>query len=124
MAAEMILLLPIVAGLLLGTIEFSIAFYARQQLLLAAREGARVGAQGGTDQEVTATVARILGAGPLGDAQVSIVRTVEDPSNPNGRDRITVSLELGTTHVVPNLLPYLVDLSGEHLNANVTMNVE
>ena len=124
MAAEMILLLPIMIGFLLGTIEFSIAFYSRQQLLTATREGARVGAHGGTDTEIQTTVQSYLGTGPLGDATVTVTRTAENPSNPNGRALVQVCSTVSTTHVVPNLLPWMVNLDGETLTACVTMNLE
>jgi Flp pilus assembly protein TadG len=123
-AAELVLLLPLLIGFLLGTIEMSVAFFSRQQLLLAAREGARVAAEGGSDAEVQATVQRVLGTGAIGNAHVTITRTAEDPNNPNGRDRVQVCLSIPTTTVVPNLLPWLIDFCGESLVACVTENVE
>src|SRR5262249_12926494 len=123
-AAEVVLLFPILVGFLLGTIEFSIAFYSRQQLLTATREGARVAARGATVAEVQATVKRVLGNGPLGDATVEVTQTTEDPANPTGRDRVQVCTRVDTTHVVPNLLPWIVNLEGEKLAVCVVMNVE
>ena len=122
--AEVILMLPILIGFLLGTIEFSIAFYSRQQLLSATREGARVAAHGGTDAEVQATMQNYLGTGPLGDATIAITRTAEDPVNFNGRTRVQVCSSVSTTHVVPNLLPWMVNLEGETLSVCVVMNLE
>jgi len=123
-AAELVLFLPLLVGFLLGTIEFSVAFFSRQQLLLAAREGARVASHGGSDDEVKATVKRSLGTGAIGDAQVDITRTAETPNQPNGRDRVQVCVSIATTKVVPNLLPWLVNLEGESLAACVVMNLE
>src|SRR5262245_19871310 len=111
-AAELVLLLPLLVGFLLGTIEFSVAFFSRQQLLLAAREGARVAARGGSDDEVRATVKRSLGGGAISEADVSITRTPEDPNQPNAREHVQVCVSIGTTKVVPNLLPWLIDFSG------------
>ena len=124
MVAELLLVFPILVGFLLGTIEFSMAFYSRQQLLLAAREATRVGARGGSDTEITATAQDRLGTGPLANANVSIVRIPEDPTTPNGRNRVQVCLAIGTTVAVPNLIPWLVDLTNEQLVACVTMNIE
>jgi Flp pilus assembly protein TadG len=121
-AAEVVLMFPILVGFLLGTIEMSIAFYSRQQLLTASREGARVAARGGTVAEVEFTVKRVLGSGPLGDATVAVVTLPEDPGN--ARQAVQVCLEVDTDHVVPNLLPWLVNFEGEKLTACVIMNVE
>ena len=122
--AEVILMLPILVGFLLGTIEFSVAFYSRQQLLTATREGARVAAHGGTDAEVQTTVQTFLGTGPLGDATITVTRTPEDPANPYLRTRVQVCSTVNTTHVVPNLIPWMINLEGEVLAACVVMNLE
>lgn len=113
---------PILVGFLLGTIEMSIAFYSRQQLLNASREGARVAARGGSAAEVQLTVKRVLGSGPLGDAQLTVVQMPESPGN--GREAVQVCLKVATDHVVPNLLPWLIDFEGEELTACTVMNVE
>lgn len=119
---------PILVGFLLGTIEMSIAFYSRQQLLLASREGARVAARHGSVDEVREAVHRVLGDGPLGQAVLNepdgliLTAIPEDP--PNGREAVQVCLKVATTQVVPNLLPWLIDFEGEELTACVIMSLE
>ena len=79
-------------------------------------------ANGGTDTEVQATVKNFLGTGPLGDAVIEITRTPEDLVNSTGRTRVQVCSTVNTTHVVPNLLPWMVNLEGEKLSACIVMN--
>jgi hypothetical protein len=49
------------------------------------------------------------------------VNAVTDPA---GRPAVQVCVSIGTTQVVPNLLPFVIDLTGETLTACVTTNVE
>src|SRR5947209_3373942 len=115
-----VVLFPILVAFLLGTVEFSIAFVARQNLLTAVREGARVAARGGSVTEVTDTVQNRFGQA----VTVVVTPITVDPLTVTGRNRVQVSGTVNTTDVVPNLLPWAVDLSGEKLVAVVTMNLE
>ena len=117
---EIVLLFPIFVGFLLGTIEFSIAFFQRQQLLTAVREGARVAARGGSATEVTDTVQSRFGPA----VTVVVTLLTVDPLTVTGRNAVQVTGTVATTDVVPNMLPYLVDLSGEKLVVTVVMNLE
>jgi Flp pilus assembly protein TadG len=123
-AVELILVFPILVGFLFGTIEFSLLLHTRQQLLDASREGARVAARGGTNAEVIATVKQALGGtGPLADnATVDI--TPFSASPPNIRDGVTVCVSIVDAQVVPNMLPWLIDLTNESMMACTTMNLE
>ena len=121
---ELLLIFPILAGFLLGTIEFSLLLYTRQQMLAASREGARVAARGGSDDEVKAAVKQALGtSGAAADnALTTITRTTATP--PNTRDQVQVSVQVADTKVVPNLIPFIIDLRNEQLMAFTVMNVE
>src|SRR5947209_436651 len=79
--AELILVMPILMGFLFGTIEFSMLLSAREQLLLASREGARVGARGGSDAEINTAVQNVLASGPVGSGDVVVTRTAAAPPN-------------------------------------------
>ena len=126
MAAEMLLVLPIMLALLAGMFEFGLLLHCREQMLAASRAGARVAAQGGNETEVKKTVKRILGTGRLGDAEVGIERVPEDPEQPTeGRDRVVVCVHVETTHVVPDLLAWIgISFRGEELVAATIMNQE
>ncbi len=117
---EIVLLFPIFIGFLLGTIEFSIAFFQRQQLLTSVREGARVAARGGSVTEVTDTVQSRFGPA----VTVVVTPITVDPLTVTGRNAVQVTGTVNTTDVVPNLIPYLVDLTGEQLVVTVVMNLE
>jgi Flp pilus assembly protein TadG len=128
-AAELIILFPVLVGFLLGTIEFSIAFQARQQLLTAVREGARVGSEGGTAEEVIATVKNRFTQTALSSPDnITVVGAVDQspfqPEGPTGRQAVRVCVQLPTTRVVPNMIPFLIDLKNETLSACITMNLE
>jgi hypothetical protein len=128
-AAEIIILFPVLVGFLLGTIEFSIAFQSRQQLLTAVREGARVASQGGTSEEVIATVQHLFPQATLTSPEnITVLGTVDQapflPEGPVGRRGVQVCAQLNTTQVVPNMIPFLIDLTNEKLSACITMNLE
>jgi Flp pilus assembly protein TadG len=117
-AAEFIMVLPLLAAFLLGTIEFSMLLHARQQLLAAAREGARVGARGGNDAEIQAQVNAVLGY----SATAFVTRFSAAP--PNTRDGLEVRVVVQTTDLVPNLLPLIYNLNGQQLVGRAVMNLE
>jgi Flp pilus assembly protein TadG len=127
-AAELIIAFPILVGFLLGTIEFSIAFQARQQLLTAVREGARVGSQGGTKTEVITTVQQLFTQTAIPTQNITVLGTVDlspyQPEGSTGRDAVQVCATVNTTDVVPNLIPFLIDLKNETLSVCVVMNLE
>jgi len=108
LAVELLLVLPILVALFLGMMQYSLILGARQSLLAASREGARVAAHGGTKEEVCATVRRVLGTGSLGAANVKIRSVFEDPQHPfDGRDRVEVCVCVRTTCVVPDMLRWI-----------------
>jgi len=71
---EFTLLLPLFLTLVFSIIELGSAWYAKQMLVNASREGARLGAlfEGGDDSEVEAFVANLLNqSGFAGQVQVT-----------------------------------------------------
>jgi hypothetical protein len=105
---ELLLVLPILLALFAGMMQFSLILTARQQLLAASREGARVASHGGTEDEVKAAVQRVLGGGNLGRANSKLYTLPEDPRHPvDGRDRVAVCVCVPTTCVVPDLLAWV-----------------
>jgi len=122
---ELILIFPILAGFLLGTIEFSLLLlHPARQMLAASREGARVAARCGTDEEVKAAVKQALGTSiaAADNAQTAVTRTTAMP--PNTRDQVQVTVQVADTKVVPNLIPFIIDLRNEQLVTITVMNVE
>ena len=105
------LVFPIAMAFFLAMVEFSMILVARQQLLAASREGARVAAIGADQQEVELTVRRYLGQGPLGDAEVTITDAVGAKVNASqvirSGEPVEVWLRLPTAHAVPDLLRFM-----------------
>lgn len=126
MAVELLFVLPVLLICLLGIIEFSMVLSVRFQLLAASEQGARVGAQGGNDDEIRATVRRVLGNGRVADAQTYIDRIAADPNDPAaGRDRVQVCVVLNPAHVVPDLLVWAgIGFRNQNLTACTVMNLE
>jgi Flp pilus assembly protein TadG len=147
---ELMIALPVLLLLLLGTIEFSLLLSTRQQVLFAAQQGALVAAQNATccgqvqDNstdpaqlascesttvgltvfgQVKTAVQNSLDPGSLlaGNAQVRISCTPQTASN-NGT--VTVSVVIPVEQSVPNLLPIILNLSGAQLQASVTLNAQ
>jgi hypothetical protein len=110
-AAEFVLLAPVVIALLLAMVQFSMALTARQQLLAASREGARVAALGGDRHDVAAAVRQTLGGGPLGQCEVCVMDGTGCPvagghEVPTG-ETVAVCVRLPTRKAVPDLLRFI-----------------
>jgi len=124
-ALELLLALPILLAALLGVVEFSLLLVARQQLVTASREGARVAAQGGGQAEVVQAVQQFLGPGSLSNA--SIVAALADDTGqplPSGQP-VCVTVSLPTTQAVPDLLAFVgFSIGGETLVAQTIMRKE
>src|SRR4051812_7049371 len=92
---ELVLVMPVLVTALLGTIEFSMLLTARQQLLAAAREGARVGSHGGANAEIQNTIRVILdpqftpAPGPPPPAYTVVINNFSAVP-PNTRDGVEV----------------------------------
>jgi Flp pilus assembly protein TadG len=108
---ELLLVFPILMMLLAGMIQFSMMLHARQQLVAASREGARVAALGGDATEVERAVKRSLGNGRLGEAVVTMTTDEDQPvasalQVPQG-EAVAVWVRLPTTRAVPDLLRFI-----------------
>jgi hypothetical protein len=107
LALELLLLMPVLTGILLAIVEIGMLEFADQQLTAASREGARVAAQGGDEDDVELAVRRYLGRGRLGDVHVDV-----DFKDRHGRplpsgEPIEVRLSLPANHAVPDLLRFV-----------------
>jgi Flp pilus assembly protein TadG len=122
---ELLLVLPILLGLIGGMVEFSLLLGARQQLLAASREGARVAAQGGDAVEVEQAVRTFLGRGNLQAAHVQSVLT-DAAGNPLATgDGVQVVVRLPAAAAAPDLLAFVgVSLGDQVLVARTVMRKE
>ena len=102
-ALEILFILPIILGLVLGMVEFSLVLAADQQLAVASREGSRVAAQGGSPSEVEAATRFVLGSGKLGNNSLVVSQLSDVSGNPVS---VTVTVPDAAT-VVPNLLRFV-----------------
>lgn len=123
---ELLLVLPVFVVLLTAMIEFSLILTARQELLTASREGARIASHGAPNEEVQAAVQRVLGDGRLGSAEVNIQHFEEDHFLPNApRDRVQIVVHVPTTRVVPNFLGLVgINFAEDELVAGTVMSME
>lgn len=123
---ELILVLPIFVVLLTAMIEFSLILNARQHLLTASREAARVASHGAPVEEIVAAAKIALGDGTLSSADVTITRFEEDHFLPNApRDRVEVVIHIPTTRVVPNFLGLVgINFAEDELAAGTVMSME
>src|SRR5947209_2475357 len=125
LALELLFALPVLLAVLLATVEFSMLLVARQQLLVASREGARVAAQGGDSTEVQQAVALFLGTGPLAGARVDAVLTDDSGQPLPSGAAVAVTLSLPTTQAVPDLLAFIgVSLRRDTLITQTVMRKE
>lgn len=122
---ELLLVLPILLTLLAGMIQFSMVLTARQQLLAASREGARVAARGADINEIHSCVHRTLGHGSLEHAKVHCQRIHDDsPDHVCSRDRVEVTVHVPSDKAVPNFLCFIARLGGTELSATTVMHCE
>jgi Flp pilus assembly protein TadG len=122
---ELLFVLPILMAILLGTIEFSMFGLARQQIVAASREGARVAALGGSAQDVQHAAQQFLGNGRLANAtvQADITDILGNPT-PSGQPvRVTVSIR--ANQAVPDLLIFIgFSIKNETIAAQTVMRKE
>jgi len=127
LAAELLIVLPILLIFVAGMIEFSMILSARWELLAASEQGARVASQGGSDDDVKATVQKALGTGQLSqNAQVFVDRTPAVPGDPaNNRDRVQVCVQVSAGKIVPDILVWAgISLGSQNLVGCSVMNQE
>jgi hypothetical protein len=122
-AVEMLWSVPLILIGVMAMCQYCMMLWARQQLLSASREGARVAARGADPEEVKSAVRRVLGCGRLGGATVETRVLHEDPVNPkDGRDRCEVWVRIPLTLAAPDLLGWVgLSLSNRELVACTVM---
>jgi Flp pilus assembly protein TadG len=122
---ELLFALPILLAVLLAVVEFSLILVARQQLVTASREGARVAAQGGTVADVVQAVQQFLGTGTLSGAAVSAVLTDDNGVPLPSGSPVAVTVSLPLTQVAPDLLRFVgFSINGQTLATQTVMRKE
>jgi Flp pilus assembly protein TadG len=125
LSIELILILPILLTLLVGMFEFSALLVARQQLVAASREGARVAALGGDATAVQQAVQQYLGTGNLAGAQVQAVLTDSSGNPVASGDPVTVAVQIPATQAVPDMLRFVgFSMQNVTLTAQTVMRKE
>ncbi len=123
-SVEFLLISPLLVGLLLAVVQLSLLLSSQQMLSAASREGARVAAVGGTEEEVKHAVLRFLGKGKL--SQTKIETTLTDASGqpiPSG-EAVSVTLHLPAHQAAPNFLGIIGFSFKEPLVARTVMRKE
>jgi Flp pilus assembly protein TadG len=124
-AVELLLALPVLLAVLLGVVEFSLLLVARQELVTASREGARVAAQGGAQTDVIQAVQQFLGAGNLSSATITAVLTDAMGQPLASGQPVSVTVSLPATKAAPDLLKFIgFSIGGETLTAQTIMRKE
>ncbi|MFL5328171.1 MAG: TadE/TadG family type IV pilus assembly protein [Gemmataceae bacterium] len=101
LAMELLLVLPILLGVLLAMIEFSLLLTARQQVTIAAREAVRQAALGASEEDVNIVIVRVLGPHPY-DVTIDPADLDAQPGDP-----ITIVVSVPTNAYVPDLLKFI-----------------
>lgn len=79
-AVEFALIVGVLAMLIFGMLQFGLAFFQLQSLRAASREGARIGAMGGTVAQIQTAVQNASGiSAPMGSAIYVKTRTGTNP---------------------------------------------
>lgn len=125
LSVELLFVFPVLLAVLLATVEYSLWLTAQQQVSLASREGARVGATGGTGDDVNRIVRLVLGDARYQQAQVDA--NLIDPAGvplPVG-EPVTVSVRLPASAVVPDLLAFVgISIRNQYLVSQTVMRKE
>ena len=109
---ELALILPIIILILFGTLEFGRIFHSYIVITNAAREGARLGALGKSNEEI---ISRIREASPLyqADTRLRIIRLEPNESARNSGVPLTVEVAYDVelvTPIISSILPNPVTL--------------
>ncbi len=98
---ELALVLPILILLLFGIMEFGRIFNASLTIAQAAREGARVGAVGGSDEEILSAVKSAAATLDLNRLQVSVDPPDSSPGLRVRGGRLRVEVNYSVSLVAP-----------------------
>lgn len=126
---ELLLLLPVLLVLILAAVEFGMLLHARQQLIAASREGCRVAAVGGNQEDVAEMARQVLGPGRLGDAEIQIALAdgtpVPSPAEIPTGEAVAVWVRLPARYAVPDLLRFIgYSLRDDQIVARTVMRRE
>ncbi len=131
---ELLFTFPILMMFMLGIVQFAMMADIRTQLLGASREGARVASSGGyrhktdAENEVNATVKRVLGTGRLSRfAKVKVTWTQDLPpcATAGDPDWVEVEVDVRAGCVIPDVLGWLgFSLGNKQMVAATTMKQE
>lgn len=105
-AIELLVVLPILLTVLLGTVEFSLLLTVQQQVSLASREATRVAATGGSVAEIEQAVRQTLGESRFAQATVRAMLTDSNGEPLASGEPIAVQVQLPATAAVPDLLVF------------------
>ncbi|MDI3534994.1 MAG: hypothetical protein PWQ82_1359 [Thermosediminibacterales bacterium] len=116
---EMALLLPLIFLILAGIIEFSMMMNSYLTISHAAREAARMGAVGSTDQEIVDKVYEV--ASFLDSNNITVVISPQQSERMSG-ESITVEVR----YEFPVIIPIISNIVGEKvaLRSSITMRIE
>lgn len=114
---EFVLVVPVLLLLLLGTIEFGRLWGAKNLVITAAREGARLASLDADDATVTARVQALLDTEHLDLTSLQVT----DPAGPAGMRTVTVTVTSDVSTLF-GILPGLDDPTS--LSSSVTMRFE
>jgi len=115
---ELALVLPILLLMLFGIVEFGRIFNAYLVVSQAAREGARVAALGGTDEEITQAVSNAAGIFDAEDLDIQI-----DPEGSRERgEAATISVFYNVDIIAPVISSIVPD--PYQVSATMVMRVE
>lgn len=124
-ALEFILVLPILTGVVLAIVQMSMMSSARQRLVAASAQGARVAAQGGDIVDVDEAVRRHLGGGRLAAAEVRALLTDDDLRPLVTGDTVEVVVRIPAEKAVPDLLRFVgVSIKGRTLAGRTALRKE
>lgn len=113
-AVEFALVLPVLAILLLGIIQFSITYNQKQGLHAAAREGARFASLPSSEQtEIQARVTAALDGIPLsGTPTIAITPSDTFPCEDRQGDSVVVTVSTSEQLSIPLVMERTVTLTG------------
>ncbi|HBT20210.1 MAG TPA: pilus assembly protein TadE [Peptococcaceae bacterium] len=115
---ELAMVIPILLMLLFGVIEFGRIFNAYLMVNQASREGARIAAVGGSDEEITMTVENFLA--PLETQKVKIL--IEPQEERISGEGVSVTVEYQVDIIAPIISSIVPDPF--NVSATTVMRVE
>ncbi len=125
LTVELLLVLPVLLAFLLGMVEFSMILLARQELLTASREGARVAALGGSSSDVEQATRLFLGTGSLAQANVQSVLTDAGGMPLHSGSPVAVTVSIPAGQAVPDMLAFIgLSIANDTLAAQSVMRKE